>query len=51
MIKIGKVSKHELELVNRLIHHCEPEEHLARGVLLTTKNGKRVWQVGAKPSI
>ena len=48
MIKIGKVSKHELELVNRLIHHCEPEEHLARGVLLTTKNGKRVWQVGAK---
>jgi len=47
MIKIGNVSKHELELVNRLVHHCEPQEHLARGVLLTTKNGKRVWQVGA----
>ncbi len=47
MIKIGKVSKHELELVNRLVHHCEPAEHLAKGVLLTTKNGKRVWQVGA----
>lgn len=47
MIKIGKVSKHELELVNRLVHHCEPPEHLAKGVLLTTKNGKRVWQVGA----
>ena len=47
MIKVGKVSKHELELVNRLVHHCEPPEHLAKGVLLTTKNGKRVWQVGA----
>jgi hypothetical protein len=47
MIKLGKVSKHELELVNRLVHHCEPPEHLAKGVLLTTKNGKRVWQVGA----
>ena len=47
MIKVGKVSKNELELVNRLVHHCEPPEHLARGVLLTTKNGKRVWQVGA----
>lgn len=47
MIKIGKVSKHELELVNRLVHHCEPPEHLAKGVLLTTKNSKRVWQVGA----
>lgn len=47
MIKIGTVPKHELELVNRLIHHCEPAEHLAKGVLLTTKNGKRVWQVGA----
>ena len=48
MINIGKVSKHELELVNRLVHHCEPAEHLAMGVLLTTKNGKRVWQVGAR---
>ena len=47
MIKIGTVTKHELELVNRLVHHCEPPEHHARGVLLTTKNGKRVWQVGA----
>jgi len=47
VIKIGSVSKHELELVNRLVHHCEPEEHLAKGVLLTTKNGKRIWQVGA----
>lgn len=47
MIKIGKVTKHELDLVNRLVHHCEPAEHLAKGVLLTTKNGKRVWQVGA----
>ena len=47
MINIGKVTKHELELVNRLVHHCEPAEHLAKGVLLTTKNGKRVWQVGA----
>ena len=47
MIRIGTVTKHELELVNRLVHHCEPPEHLARGVLLTTKNGKRVWQVGA----
>jgi len=47
MIKIGIVTKHELELVNRLVHHCEPPEHHARGVLLTTKNGKRVWQVGA----
>ena len=37
MIKVGKVSKHELELVNRLVHHCEPPEHLAKGVLLTTK--------------
>ncbi len=48
MIKIGKVTKHELELVNRLIIHCEPPEHLAKGVLLTTKNGKRIWQVGAQ---
>ena len=48
MIKIGKVTKHELELVNRLVIHCEPPEHLAKGVLLTTKNGKRVWQVGAQ---
>ena len=47
MIKIGTVTKHELELVNRLVHHCEPPEHHAKGVLLTTKNGKRVWQVGA----
>ena len=47
MIRIGTVTKHELELVNRLVHHCEPPEHHARGVLLTTKNGKRVWQVGA----
>ena len=47
MINIGNVTKHELELVNRLVHHCEPAEHLAKGVLLTTKNGKRVWQVGA----
>ena len=47
MIKIGSVTKHELELVNRLVHHCEPPEHHAKGVLLTTKNGKRVWQVGA----
>ena len=47
MIKIGTVTKHEHELVNRLVHHCEPPEHHARGVLLTTKNGKRVWQVGA----
>jgi hypothetical protein len=47
MIKIGTVTKHELELVNRLVHHCEPAEQLARGVLLTTKDGKRVWQVGA----
>lgn len=47
MIKIGTVTKHELELVNRLVHHCEPPEHLAKGVLLTTKSGKRVWQVGA----
>ena len=47
MIKIGTVTKHELELVNRLVHHCEPPEHHASGVLLTTKNGKRVWQVGA----
>ena len=48
MIKIGKVTKHELELVNRLVIHCEPPEHLAKGVLLTTKNGKRIWQVGAQ---
>ena len=48
MIKVGKVSKHELELVNRLVHHCEPPEHLAKGILLTTQNGKRVWQVGAR---
>ncbi len=47
MIKIGTITKHELELVNRLVHHCEPPEHHAKGVLLTTKNGKRVWQVGA----
>ena len=48
MIKIGKVTKHELELVHRLVIHCEPPEHLAKGVLLTTKNGKRIWQVGAQ---
>ena len=48
MIKVGTVTKHELELVNRLVHHCEPAEHLANGVLVTTKNGKRVWQVGAQ---
>ena len=48
MIKIGTVTKHELELVNRLVAHCDPAEHHARGVLLTTKDGKRVWQVGAR---
>ena len=48
MIKIGKVTKEELDLVNRLVIHCEPAEHLAKGVLLTTQNGKRVWQVGAR---
>ena len=48
MIKIGTVTKHELELVNRLVSHCDPAEHHAKGVLLTTKDGKRVWQVGAR---
>ena len=48
MIKIGTVTKHELELVNRLVGHCDPAEHHAKGVLLTTKDGKRVWQVGAR---
>ena len=48
MIKIGNVSKLELDLVNRTVMHCEPAEHLAMGVLLTTQNGMRVWQVGAR---
>ena len=48
MIDLGTIEHEELDLVNRLIHHCDPAEHQGNGVLLKVLNGKRVWQVGAQ---
>ena len=48
MINLGTIEHEELDLVNRLVHHCDPAEHQGNGVLLKAINGKRVWQVGAQ---
>ena len=48
MIDLGTIEHEELDLVNRLVHHCDPAEHQGNGVLLKVLNGKRVWQVGAQ---